>query len=309
MKIIMADIGKIVFLNNDTIDKFIDTAFSSGCVALDTEFVSESYFAQLSLIQFSFGDNEKYVLDFLDKSWDLSKICTVLTSKFITKVIHSAGRDVEAIKYAFGVDVFPVMDTQLMAQELGYGEQTSYAFLVERFFGIVLDKKYQYSNWMKRPIDEDRLMYASLDVYYLMDIYGRMYIDLDSKQMENVAKSANDLLRRSIIKKTPMERWKKFKNKESVKNLRMSSADKVVLKGIFLLREYVAIKHNMLSRLILSDKMMFSLAVTRSLDVNKLKSIAKLPPFLEHKDIISFIRTIRSGQYNVIGVPVDQEIL
>ena len=39
-------------------------------------------------------------------------------------------------------------------------------------FNYEIDKKYQRSNWQRRPLSKGQLEYASIDVYYLEEIYG-----------------------------------------------------------------------------------------------------------------------------------------
>jgi len=47
----------------------------------------------------------------------------------------------------------------------------SYQSLVEKELGIVLEKKETRSNWLRRPLTDSQLKYASLDVEYLIHLY------------------------------------------------------------------------------------------------------------------------------------------
>lgn len=45
------------------------------------------------------------------------------------------------------------------------------AGVVEGFFGLPLDKRDQISDWDRRPLTENQIVYAALDAFVLLEIY------------------------------------------------------------------------------------------------------------------------------------------
>lgn len=136
-------------------------------VAMDTEADSlHHYYEKVCLIQLSFlGEN--YIVDPL-VGFSLSEFFEVLSQKEL--IFHGADFDLRVLKKSFGFrPKTPIFDTMRAAQVLGY-EKIGLAALVERFFGILMSKAGQKTDWSKRPLPERLLTYASGDTQYLETI-------------------------------------------------------------------------------------------------------------------------------------------
>ena len=53
----------------------------------------------------------------------------------------------------------------------GWWYTIGYQALVEKELGIILDKNETRSNWIRRPLTDSQLKYATLDVEYLLHLY------------------------------------------------------------------------------------------------------------------------------------------
>jgi ribonuclease D len=71
-----------------------------------------------------------------------------------------------------------IFDTRLAAQLLGI-RAFGLAALLERYFGVKLDKKHQRADWSKRPLTPDMLEYAALDTAHLLALRDRLAEELD----------------------------------------------------------------------------------------------------------------------------------
>ena len=133
-------------------------------VAVDTEADSlHSYFEKVCLIQITLGPTD-YVVDPL-ADVDLSDLMAAL--KRCPLIFHGADYDLRMLGMSFDFDPdAAVFDTMLAAQLLGY-EQIGMAALVERYFEVVLPKKYQRHDWSARPLGADVVEYARNDTRYL----------------------------------------------------------------------------------------------------------------------------------------------
>jgi ribonuclease D len=93
--------------------------------------------------------------------------------------------------------LFAVFDTQIAALFKGYTEPPSYKKLVQDFCKISLDKALQKEDWLKRPIDDDRINYLINDVYYLKIIFNKLNNILVKN---NKLKLFNKLIKKEIFK-------------------------------------------------------------------------------------------------------------
>lgn len=83
-------------------------------------------------------------------------------------VIHAASQDLPSM-FSAGVVPARVFDTELAGKLLGK-VKVSLGALLESELGIKLRKAHSAVNWSRRPLKEDWLTYAALDVDYLLDL-------------------------------------------------------------------------------------------------------------------------------------------
>lgn len=150
---------------------------SKDFLALDTEFMRvSSFYPELALIQVSDGD-EIILLDPLGIS-DWSAFCELLQAPDIVKILHSCSEDLLVFLVALGTLPSPLFDTQLANSFLGGGHALSYQNLVREKSGIDLPKGETRSDWLRRPLSQQQLDYAALDVAYLPAIYQEQHAAL-----------------------------------------------------------------------------------------------------------------------------------
>ena len=79
-----------------------------------------------------------------------------------------------------------MIDTQVAAMVLGYGDSISYDQLVQRITGDNLDKSHRFTDWTRRPLSEAQLTYAISDVTHLRDVYLKLAADLDKQRPQRL---------------------------------------------------------------------------------------------------------------------------
>lgn len=148
----------------------------SGSIALDTEADSlYHYYHKVCLIQLTF-DDQNYILDPLSKM-DMKPFLKALIKK--PMILHDAGYDLRMMQSTF--DFIPrgeIFDTMLAAQLLGH-DKFGLGSLVEKYFGIVMPKGGQKSDWSRRPLTNNQLEYASEDTFYLHKLADVFTADLE----------------------------------------------------------------------------------------------------------------------------------
>jgi len=150
---------------------------SLGRFALDTEFIREkTYRPQLCLVQIAAGEKAVLVDPFLTP--DLTPILDLIFDPEVVKVVHAGEQDME-IFYSMGRKApRSVFDTQVAAAMAGRGESISYARLVEDLTGVRLSKIETFTDWSKRPLRPEQLVYALDDVRYLHRVVALLEAEL-----------------------------------------------------------------------------------------------------------------------------------
>ena len=183
--------------NNKELDQFIAKIKNKKKFFFDTEFERRStYKAIISIIVIFDGENIG-IIDCLEKNINFKKIFKLLNKKNITLVIHSCRQDLEIFLSIVKKILFNVFDTQMAALLNGYHEAPSYKKLVQDFCKISLDKSLQKEDWLKRPINNERINYLINDVYYLKIIFNKLNNKLVRK---NKVKLFNKLIKKEIFK-------------------------------------------------------------------------------------------------------------
>src|SRR5712671_4420882 len=140
-------------------------------VTVDTEFLREStYYPRLCVAQMASTD-EAIVIDTLADGIDFTPFFALMANENVVKVFHAARQDIEICWHEAGIIPSPIIDTQVAAMVLGYGDAISYDQLVQRVTGDNLDKSHRFTDWTRRPLSEAQLAYAISDVTHLRDVY------------------------------------------------------------------------------------------------------------------------------------------
>lgn len=150
-------------------------------IAVDTEFIRvREYYPKLALLQICIPGDDIYLVDPL--SCSLTEILPALLHTKAKILIFSGREDLEILyqyAQALKVDNFipqRLCDLQLMAAFANHSYGRGLFTLVKDFCGVELNKEQTLSDWLARPLNEEQLRYAALDVAYL----PAMYADLDA---------------------------------------------------------------------------------------------------------------------------------
>lgn len=150
---------------------------SEPMIGVDTEADSlHSYFDKVCLIQLS-TTAEDFIIDPLRRI-DLSPLGAILADPSVTKVLHGADYDLRILHRDFGFIATNLIDTMICAQLLGY-QAFGLSALLERHFGVTLNKVHQRADWAMRPLAPDMLQYAATDTHYLIPLAAKLRAELE----------------------------------------------------------------------------------------------------------------------------------
>jgi ribonuclease D len=134
-------------------------------LAVDTEAASfHRFHDRIYLLQLS-TRQETAVVDPLAVT-SLEPLAAVLRDPEVEIVFHDADYDLRLLRMEYGFTATNLFDTRIAAQllnEPGVG----LAALLERYFGVRLDKRFQRADWSARPLSPEMLEYAAADTHYL----------------------------------------------------------------------------------------------------------------------------------------------
>ena len=147
-------------------------------IALDLEANSMyAYREQVCLIQISIPDQD-FIIDPLAPI-DLNPLGDIISDPGIEKVFHAAEYDLTLLKRQFGWQLHNLFDTMWAARILGY-QRYGLANILEQLYDVKLDKRFQKSNWCKRPLSPNHLIYAQLDTHFLLRLRDDLALELQN---------------------------------------------------------------------------------------------------------------------------------
>lgn len=162
MYTLIDSLDDLAFLNEELLKK--------PYIGLDTEFRrTNKNNMKLGLLQVN--DSEEIFLIDTVSIEDPKEHIDFLVSDSCLKILHSCKEDIEAIYSWTGKKIINIFDTQLANAFLDEDYSISYQGLVKKKLGIFLEKKETRSNWIRRPLTDMQLKYASLDVEYLIYLF------------------------------------------------------------------------------------------------------------------------------------------
>jgi len=133
---------------------------------------------KLSLIQFSTGNNDAYIIQPNRKNYKAPNIVKVLQNKQITKIGHYLRYDVSGLEYFLKCEVKNIWDSKIASRLCRtYTQNHGLKDLVLEFCGKKLDKKLGSSDWNKdlNELSDAQLQYCSNDVIYLHKIKNELH--------------------------------------------------------------------------------------------------------------------------------------
>src|SRR5262249_40909123 len=170
---------RLIFIDQqEPFDRAMERLAAQPVIAVDTEADSlHSYFDKVCLIQLSVP-GEDLIVDPL-KKLDRGRFGAALADRKTRKVLHGADYDLRILNRDYGYTIANVVDTSICAQLLGY-EGIGLAALVERHFGVQLDKSQQRADWAMRPLPRNMLEYAATDTRHLIPLAEKLRAELEA---------------------------------------------------------------------------------------------------------------------------------
>ncbi len=249
-------------------------------VTVDTEFLREStYYPRLCVAQMASTD-EAVVIDALANGIDFAPFFALMADHNIVKVFHAARQDIEICWHEAGIIPSPIVDTQVAAMVLGYGDSISYDQLVQRITGDNLDKSHRFTDWTRRPLSEAQLAYAISDVTHLRDVYLKLSADLDKRgRSEWMREEMKVLTSPATYRFEPEYAWERLKTRVR------KPKELAVLIEVAAWREREAQERDVPRGRVLKDDVIGDIAVQAPTTTERLAGLRSLPKGFERSTV------------------------
>ena len=183
-------------------------------VTVDTEFLRETTYYPLLCVAQMASPDEAVVVDALATGIDLGPFFALMANEAVVKVFHAARQDIEIVWNMAKTIPHPIVDSQVAAMVLGYGDSISYDQLVQRITGDTLDKSNRFTDWTRRPLSDAQIAYALSDVTHLRDVYLKLAADLEKRGRSDWVKAEMDVLTSPETYRAEPERaWERLKSR------------------------------------------------------------------------------------------------
>jgi ribonuclease D len=241
-------------------------------VTVDTEFLREStYYPKLCVAQMASPD-EALVIDALADGMELAPFFALMADERVVKVFHAARQDIEICWHEAALIPRPIIDTQVAAMVLGYGDSISYDQLVQRITGDNLDKSHRFTDWTRRPLSEAQLAYAVSDVTHLRDVYLKLAADLDKRGRSDWMREEMEVLTSpDTYRFEPEHAWERLKTRVR------KPKELAVLIEVAAWREREAQERDVPRGRVLKDDVIGDIAVQAPTTVERLGNLRSLP--------------------------------
>ncbi len=248
-------------------------------IGVDTESNSlYSYREQVCLLQISTSDQD-FLVDPLPLD-GMSELGKIFADPTVQKIFHAGDYDIACLKRDYGYEFQNLFDTMLAAATLGE-TNLGLAALLEKYLGVVVDKKYQRADWGKRPIKPEMLAYAQNDSRYLIPLRDQLQEALTkASKLDLLLEDSRNLAKTPSSNPSPEASVWHVRGAQDLKPAQIS-----LLQALMLMREELA--ENL-------DRPVFKV-----LGDGSLVDLAKVQP--HHIEELDLLPTLSAGQVRAFG--------
>lgn len=241
----------------ETFQALLAEVTGAELIALDTEAASfHRYHDRIYLVQLSTREVTA-VIDPLGVG-DLSPIGAILADPGIEKIFHDADYDLRLFDKQYGFRAKRLFDSRIAAQFLGE-PGIGLGALLEKYFQVQADKRFQRADWSARPLSAAMLDYAAGDTVNLCELRDILRKQLDEKGRWSWVEEEFVLLERT--------RWTGAPHDDPTSSyLRLKGAKALDRRSLALLREVYVWRETTSAKLdraafrVLGNEVLFDLA-------------------------------------------------
>ncbi len=282
--------GTAEYLDTDAaVAAFLAGLGSTPRIALDTEGASfHKFIDRIYLIQLSTAERHA-IIDPLPIAAP-SLLGALLESPKVEIVFHDADYDLRLLHQDYGWQTKNIFDTRVAAQLLGI---TSFglAALLEKYFGVKLDKKHQRADWSMRPLTQGMLDYAAQDTVHLLGLRDELAGQL--KKRERWAWAEEEFRRAEGTRWTPDEPGTAFLRVKGARDL--SRRELALLRELVIWRDALALKVDKANFRVVGNEVLLEAARLAPTDRDTLTKIKGMPRGIAERYASEMLAAVARG--------------
>jgi len=234
-----------------------DLSQGSGPFAVDAERASGfRYSARAYLIQIKRKDGGLHLIDpipFGPGHQLFADLNALLNTDEV--ILHASTQDLPCLR-ELGINPINLFDTELAGRIAGL-PRVGLGPLLESLMGVLLAKEHSAADWSARPLPQEWLTYAALDVELLVELRDRMYSILeDAKKLPWALEEFA-----SILKAPPapprVDPWRRTSGMHKIKRRDQLA----VIKTLWMARDEIAAQQDIAPGKLLNDSAIVELAI------------------------------------------------
>ena len=233
-------------------------AGGTGAFAVDAERASGfRYSARAYLIQIKRKDGGLHLIDplpFGPAHPSFAQLNELLNSDEV--ILHASTQDLPCLR-ELGINPTHLFDTELAGRIAGL-PRVGLGPLLESLLGVVLAKEHSAADWSTRPLPQEWLTYAALDVELLVELRDAMYEILQTAGKLEWAEQEFA----SILKAPPppprVDPWRRTSGMHKIKR----RDHLAIIRELWIARDAIASDHDIASGKLLSDSAIIELALS-----------------------------------------------
>lgn len=193
----------------------------TGPVAVDTERASGYRYSQRAyLVQLRRDGAGTVLVDPIALEGELDPLVKALADT--EWVLHAASQDLPCLA-ELNLRPARLFDTELAGRLAGF-DRVSLGALVERMLGYQLEKGHGAADWSRRPLPQDWLVYAALDVELLVALRAAMEAELLRQDKLEWAREEFEAARTAEPPPARVEPWRRTSGIHRIRNPRQLAA-------------------------------------------------------------------------------------
>lgn len=236
--------------------------------AIDAERASGFKYSQRAyLLQISSATSDIYLIDPTSIK-DLTPLRQLLNNK--SWILHAATQDLPCL---FELELKPgeIFDTELAARLLSR-PHVGLGGLLEDELQITLDKEHSAADWSKRPLPQDWLVYAALDVEFLHQLRNSLTRQLSESNKLDLAQQEFKALCSWQVPGLRNDPWRRTSGMHVVKG----GQDSAIVRQIWLKRDEIAQQRDIAPGRVLNDAGIVEIAAKKPKTVQELKELTSI---------------------------------
>ena len=279
------------YLDTDAaVEAWLASIRRANVLALDTEGASfHRFIDRIYLIQLSTRDQHA-IIDPLPISAP-RLLGDIVEDPQVEIVFHDADYDLRLLHQDYGWQIRNVFDTRIAAQLLGI-KAFGLAALLERNFGIKLDKKHQRADWSMRPLTVDMLDYAAQDTMNLLGLRDQLREELVTKGRLEWA--MEEFARLESTRWTVDESGNGFLKVKGARDL--TRRELAIFKELVLWRDATALKLDRATFRVVSNEVLFDTARTAPSTKSELGKLKGMPRGILERSGEEMLAAIQRGR-------------